>query len=109
MTFKDLQRLVQSQSGPGDNQILQRLRDKPFWLWDPTSHKQADRVHVQDKLPEEYQRCLTGMNQVLRLSWDIANKSKDGNGNDNGQTMTMTDDKTRRQMINKTAGIISHK
>jgi hypothetical protein len=32
--------------------------------------------HIQDKLPEEYQRCLTGMNQVLKLSWDIANKSK---------------------------------
>jgi hypothetical protein len=32
--------------------------------------------HIQDKLREEYQRCLTGMNQVLKLSWDIANKSK---------------------------------
>jgi IS30 family transposase len=55
--------------------------------------------HVQEKLPEEYQRCLTGLNQVLKLSWDIANKSKDGNGNDNGQTMTMTDDKTRLQAL----------
>jgi hypothetical protein len=39
------------------------------------------------------------MNQVLKISWDIANKSKDGNGNDNGQTMTMTDDKTRLQAL----------
>jgi hypothetical protein len=38
---------------------------------------------------------LTGLNQVLKMSWDIANKSKDGNSNDNGQTMTMTDDMTR--------------
>lgn len=44
MTFKDLQKAVQSLIGPGDNQVLQRLRDKPFWLWDPTSHKQADRA-----------------------------------------------------------------
>ncbi|CAN5411263.1 hypothetical protein BH18THE2_BH18THE2_39030 [soil metagenome] len=29
--------------------------------------------HIQQKLPEEYQRCLTGMNQVLKLSWQIAN------------------------------------
>jgi hypothetical protein len=34
------------------------------------------------------------MNEVLKLSWDIANKSKDGNGNDNGQIITMVDDKT---------------
>ncbi len=33
-TFKDPQRLVQSQAGPEGNQVLQRLRDKPFWLVD---------------------------------------------------------------------------
>jgi predicted transcriptional regulator len=32
------------------------------------------KSHIQEKLPQEYERCLTGMNQVLRLSWDIANK-----------------------------------
>jgi hypothetical protein len=48
VTFKDLQRLVHSQSGPGDNKLLQRLRDKPFWSWDPTSHKQADRIAKGD-------------------------------------------------------------
>ena len=30
--FRDPQRLVQSQAGPAGNQVLQRLRDKPFWL-----------------------------------------------------------------------------
>ena len=40
------------------------------------------------------------MNQVLKLSWDIANKSKNDNSNDNGnQTMTTTDDKTRLQAL----------
>ena len=57
------------------------------------------KLHIQEKLPEEYQRCLTGMNQVLRLSWDIANRSKAGSSNDNGQTMIMTDDKTRLQAL----------
>jgi predicted transcriptional regulator len=28
--------------------------------------------HIQDRLPEEYQNCMTGMKQVLRLSWEIA-------------------------------------
>jgi hypothetical protein len=54
--------------------------------------------HIQDKLPEEYQRCLTGMNQVLKLSWDIANKSK-SSSNDNGETLTVTDNRTRLQAL----------
>ena len=44
------------------------------------------KIHVQQKLPEEYQRCLTGMNQVLKLSWQIANnntKGQDHNDNNN--------------------------
>jgi hypothetical protein len=31
------------------------------------------KSRIQDKLPEEYQRCLTGINQVLKISWHIAN------------------------------------
>jgi hypothetical protein len=42
VTFKDLQKLIQSQSGQEYNQVLQRLRDKPFWIWDPKQHKQED-------------------------------------------------------------------
>jgi hypothetical protein len=42
VTFKELQKLVQSQSGPEQSQLLQRLRDKPFWYWDPKQHKQED-------------------------------------------------------------------
>jgi len=37
-------------------------------------------MHIQQKLLGEYQRCLTGINQVLKLSWQIAN-----NANVNGQ------------------------
>jgi hypothetical protein len=42
VTFKDLQKLVQSQSGPEQSQLLGRLRDKPFWIWDLEQHKQKD-------------------------------------------------------------------
>ncbi len=48
MTFKDLQTLVQSQSGPEQSQPLQRLRDKPFWIWDQTRHKEKDRANKGD-------------------------------------------------------------
>ena len=57
--------------------------------------------HIQQKLPEEYQRCLTGMNQVLKLSWQIANSDRQ-NGqehNDNSNTITMIDERTRLQAL----------
>jgi hypothetical protein len=60
------------------------------------------KIHVQQKLPEEYQRCLTGMNQVLKLSWQIANNNKQ-NGQDhndnNNNTLTTGDDRTRLQAL----------
>ena len=41
MTFKDLQRLIGSQSdvnhfpnNPQENLLLAKLRNRPFWLWD---------------------------------------------------------------------------
>jgi hypothetical protein len=42
VTFKDLQRLVLSRSGPEQSELLLRLRDKPFWIWNPRQHKQED-------------------------------------------------------------------
>jgi hypothetical protein len=60
------------------------------------------KIHVQQKLPEEYQRCLTGMNQVLKLSWQIANNNKQ-NGQDhndnNNNTLTTGDERTRLQAL----------
>ena len=41
------------------------------------------KTRIQDKLPEEYQNCMTGINRVLQLTWEIAEKP--------------TDDKTRLQ------------
>jgi hypothetical protein len=60
------------------------------------------KIHVQQKLPEEYQRCLTGMNQVLKLSWQIANNNKqncqDHNDNNNN-TLTTYDERTKLQAL----------
>jgi transcriptional regulator len=33
------------------------------------------KAHIQDKLPEEYQICMVGINQVLKICWEIVNKS----------------------------------
>ena len=59
--------------------------------------------HIQQKHPEEYQCCLTGMNQVLKLSWQIANnntpKQNGQDHNDNINTITTGDDRTRLQAL----------
>jgi hypothetical protein len=58
------------------------------------------KTHIQDKLPEEYQNCMTGINQVLKICWEIVNKSKNvNNDNGNGQTVTMTDYKIVLQAL----------
>jgi hypothetical protein len=56
------------------------------------------KTHINDKLPEEYQNCMVGINQVLKICWEIVNKSRNVN-NDNGQTVTMTDNKTVLQAL----------
>ena len=48
VTFKDLQKLVQSQSDLGQNLLLQRLKDKPFWIWNQEQHKQQDIKTKED-------------------------------------------------------------
>jgi IS30 family transposase len=41
------------------------------------------KSHIQNKLPEEYQYCLTGMDQVLKLSRQAANNSNQNNNGNN--------------------------
>jgi predicted transcriptional regulator len=58
--------------------------------------------HIQDKLPEEYQNCMTGINQALKICWDIVNNSRntnDANNDDGHQTVTATDNKTVLQAL----------
>jgi hypothetical protein len=59
------------------------------------------KTHIQQKLPEEYQRCLTGMNQALKLSWQIANDNRlsSQEHNENSNTLTTGDDRTRLQVL----------
>jgi hypothetical protein len=35
--------------------------------------------HVQERLPQEYENCMTGINRVLQLTWEIAEKPTDDN------------------------------
>ena len=42
MTFKDLQKLVQSHSNGQQNELFERLNNKPFWIWNQQQHKLQD-------------------------------------------------------------------
>ena len=59
--------------------------------------------YIQQKLPEDYQRCLNGLNQVLKLSWQIANNTTRQNGQDhndnNSNTLTAGDNRIRLQAL----------
>ena len=57
------------------------------------------KMHIKDKLPEEYQNCMVGINQVLKICWEIVNKSRNFNNNDNSQTVTITDNKIVLQAL----------
>jgi transcriptional regulator len=32
------------------------------------------KTHIQERLLEEYQKCMAGINQVLKICWNIVNK-----------------------------------
>jgi hypothetical protein len=48
VTFKDLQKLVESQPSSEPNQLLKRLKGKSFWYWDQNRHKEKDRISKGD-------------------------------------------------------------
>ena len=99
---------------------VQQLLVRGYSQWDVAEEQQIDQStvsrcslsqtkcpsesskHIQQKLREEYHRCLTGMNKVLKLSWQIANNTPKQNGqdhNDNSNTITTGDDRTRLQAL----------
>lgn len=61
--------------------------------------------HMQDRLPREYENCMSGINQILKMSWDIATRdyqvsSIDINSGDNDKMQSYKiDDKTRLQAL----------
>jgi hypothetical protein len=42
VTFRDLQKLVQSQSSQEQNELFARLKDKSFWIWNEKEHRKED-------------------------------------------------------------------
>ena len=42
MTFKDLKKRVTLQAAQQHIKSFERLRNKPFWIWDQKQHRQED-------------------------------------------------------------------
>jgi hypothetical protein len=59
------------------------------------------QTHLQDRLPSEYENCMAGINQVLKMSWQIATGTQgtDNDSNSNNTTSTIVDDRTRLQAL----------
>ena len=46
MTFKELQKIIhyrQLESNSDQTRFFDRLKDKPFWIWNVEQHKAEDR------------------------------------------------------------------
>lgn len=57
-------------------------------------------THLQDRLPIEYQQCMAGINQVLKMSWEIAGGfDMNDNYDISSKTATLEDSKTRLQAL----------
>ena len=59
MTFHDLQKIVQqsqSQSDAEQSELLQRLRDKPFWIWGPKAAQTRGHQNKRGLLFQSYHR-----------------------------------------------------
>ena len=52
--FKDLQKLVQqsSKSNSEQKELFEKLKDKPFWIWNVEEHKQEDSYSQEPKEPD---------------------------------------------------------
>jgi Trp operon repressor len=47
-------------------------------------NKQAQenlKTHIQERLPEQYQKCINGLQQVLKIGWNIVNTDSSGAAN----------------------------
>ena len=64
------------------------------------------QTHLQDRLPEEYQNCMAGINQVLKVSWEIVTKGLIGDlsqmnssSDSNRPLSSVVDDRIRLQAL----------
>jgi hypothetical protein len=69
--------------------------------------RESLQVHIQERLPEQYQKCLNGFAQVLKMAWNIVLiDSGSGNNTTRLQALSLISDCYKYQMDLTTNGII---
>jgi hypothetical protein len=68
--------------------------------------KENLKTHVENRLPEEYQKCMVGINQVLNMAWSIVNKSVGIDDKIRLQALALINDCNKYKMDLTTNGVV---
>jgi hypothetical protein len=63
------------------------------------------KSHIQVKPPKEYQKCMVGIKQVLKISWDIVHNDSTNNNN-RLQALALINDCNKYKMDLTTNGVV---
>jgi hypothetical protein len=67
--------------------------------------RESLRFHVEERLPSQYQKCLNGLNQVLKLAWNIVLLDTN-NHNTRLQALSLINDCYKYQMDLTANGVV---
>ena len=61
--------------------------------------KKTIKNHIQDKLPYEFTKCISGLEEIIKESWNIATQAdKNGNNKDKLQSLALIKDTYNTKM-----------
>ena len=63
------------------------------------------KTHVQERLPQQYQKCINGLNQVLKIGWNIVNSESSSPAN-RLQGLALINDSYKYLMDLTTNGVV---
>jgi IS30 family transposase len=63
------------------------------------------KSHIQENLPEQYQKCINGLNQVLKIGWNIVNSDSSSPAN-RLQGLALINDSYKYLMDLTTNGVV---
>ena len=63
------------------------------------------KSHIQERLPEQYQKCMIGLNQVLKMGWDIVHNDSSTVAN-RLQALALINDSYKYVMDLTTNGVV---
>jgi hypothetical protein len=63
------------------------------------------KSHIQERLPEQYQKSMIGLNQVLKMGWDIVHNDSSTSAN-RLQVLALINDSYKYVMDLTTNGVV---